>query len=73
MAEAAAQIVDRKYTLIIVAEDIAPSLEEVFADYQGQPTPCILIVPFTTESEGFATQSLAKALRLATGIDILGE
>jgi V/A-type H+-transporting ATPase subunit F len=69
--EAAKEIIDRKYTLIIVAEDIAPSIEQVLADHQGQPTPCILVVPFTTESEGYATQSLAQALKLATGIDIL--
>jgi len=73
ITEAAKEIIDRKYTLIIVAEDIAPTVDEVLADHQGQPTPCILVVPFTTESEGYATQSLAQALKLATGIDILRE
>jgi len=28
-------------------------------------------VPFTTESEGFATRELGKVLKIATGIDIL--
>jgi len=31
-----------------------------------------VVVPFTTESEGFATEALGEVLKLATGIDILG-
>jgi hypothetical protein len=45
--------------------------EEIFSDYQKAPTPCIVVVPFTTESEGFATQALGYAIKIATGINIL--
>ena len=66
----AGKIVEGKYTLVIVAEDKAEQVQEIFSAYQNMPTPCILVVPFTTESTGLATKTLGKALRIATGIDI---
>ena len=69
--ENAKKIIEGKYALIVVAENIAPMTEEVFSDYQKTPTPCIVVVPFTTESEGFATQALGEAIKMATGINIL--
>ncbi len=69
--ERAKQIIDAKYSLVVVAENVAPIAEEVFAPLQNSPAPCIVVVPFTTESEGFATKSLGEALKLATGINIL--
>ncbi|MHC4543316.1 MAG: V-type ATP synthase subunit F [Planctomycetota bacterium] len=69
--ENAKKIIEGKYVLVVVAENIAPITEEVFSDYQKTPTPCIVVVPFTTESKGFATQALGEVLRLATGINIL--
>ena len=69
--ESAKKIVEGKYTLIVVAEDIAPMAEQVFETQQNIPTPCIVIVPFTTESKGYATGSLGEVLKMATGINIL--
>jgi len=69
--ESAKKIIEGKYALVVVAENIAPAAEEVFSAYQDMPTPCIVVVPFTTESEGFATQALGEALKIATGINIL--
>jgi vacuolar-type H+-ATPase subunit F/Vma7 len=71
IVEAAQRIVDAKYALVVVAEDVARAADEVFADTETAPTPCIVVVPFTTESEGFATEALGRVLKLATGIDIL--
>jgi V/A-type H+-transporting ATPase subunit F len=71
MIEAARKIIGRNYALVVVAENVAPSVEEVFSDYHNVPTPCIVVVPFTTESEGFATEELGKVLKMATGISIL--
>ena len=69
--ENAKQIVENDYALIVVAENIAPIAQEVFAAFEAKPTPAIVVVPFTTASEGFATRSLGKVLKMATGIDIL--
>ncbi|MBN2138482.1 MAG: hypothetical protein JW720_11810 [Sedimentisphaerales bacterium] len=69
----AAEIVERNYALVVVAENIAEKVDEVFAELQTAPTPCVVVVPFTTESEGFAAQALADVLRMATGIDIMQE
>lgn len=69
--ENAKKIIEGKYGLVVVAENIATMTEEVFSVSQNSPTPCIVIVPFTTESEGFATQALGEVLKLATGINIL--
>ena len=69
--QAAQRIVDAKYALVVVAEDVARAADEVFAATDTAPTPCIVVVPFTTESEGFATEALGQVLKLATGIDIL--
>jgi vacuolar-type H+-ATPase subunit F/Vma7 len=71
IAENAKKTIEGKYALIIVAENIAPAVEEIFSAYQDTPTPCIVVVPFTTEPTGIATRALGKALKMATGINIL--
>ncbi len=71
ITESAKKIISEKYALVVVAENIAPAADEVFSAYEGMPTPCIIVVPFTTESTGFATQALGEVLRMATGINIL--
>ncbi len=71
LLESANKIISEKYALVVVAENIAPTLEEVFSTQMDTPTPCIVVVPFTTESKGFATAALAKSLKMATGINIL--
>ena len=71
ITENAKKIIEGKYALVVVAENIAPMTEEVFSAYQNMPIPCVVVVPFTTESEGFATQALGEVLKLATGINIL--
>ena len=69
--EVAKTIIENKYGLIVVAENTAPVVEEVFSAQQNEPIPCIVVVPFTTESEGFATRALGEVLKMATGINIL--
>jgi len=69
--ESAERIIGAGYGLVVIAENIAPIVQELFSEQQKLPTPCIVVVPFTTESEGLATSTLAEALKIATGIDIL--
>ncbi|MBN2270417.1 MAG: hypothetical protein JXN61_07380 [Sedimentisphaerales bacterium] len=71
IAESAKQVADQGYGLVVVAENIASAVDEVFAGYQQSPTPCIVVVPFTTQSEGFATKALGEVLKMATGINIM--
>jgi V/A-type H+-transporting ATPase subunit F len=71
VVEAAAKIVEARYALVVVAEDVAMAAHEVFAETESEPIPCVVVVPFTTEAEGFATEALGRVLKLATGIDIL--
>jgi vacuolar-type H+-ATPase subunit F/Vma7 len=71
IAENAQKIIEGKYALVVIAENIAPAIEEAFSDYQDAPTPCIVVVPFTTEPTGVATRTLGEALKMATGINIL--
>ena len=71
--ESASKIIENKYALVVVAENIAPLAEEVFQDQKNMPTPAIVVVPFTGEPTGFATKDLGKVLKMATGIDILSE
>jgi V/A-type H+-transporting ATPase subunit F len=71
IAETANEIIKHKYTLVVVAENVAGPAVEVFEAAQKLPTPCVIVVPFTAEPTGFATQTLGKALKMATGIDIL--
>ncbi|HPS54766.1 MAG TPA: V-type ATP synthase subunit F [Sedimentisphaerales bacterium] len=63
-------IIECKYALIVVAENIAKKTADVFAAVQKKTMPCVVVVPFTTEPEGFATKSLGDALKIATGINI---
>ena len=67
----AEKIAAEKYAIIIVAENIAHKTEEVFRQFNTKTMPCVLVVPFTTESAGFAVESLGKLLKAATGINIL--
>jgi len=69
--ENAGKILEQKYTLVVVAENIAPMVEEIFSAQMDSPTPCIVIVPFTTEPKGLATRALGQVLKMATGINIL--
>ena len=69
--ENATSILKQKYALVVVAENIARSAQVVFDTTQRNATPCVVVVPFTTEPEGIATESLGTMLRMATGINIL--
>jgi len=71
VTDTAQQILDLKYKLVVVAENIARQAEEVFSSVQNETLPCVLVVPFTAESTGFATESLSYTLKMATGINIL--
>ncbi len=69
--DGAKKILEEKYALVVVAENIAPQAEEVFSAVRKKTLPCVVVVPFTTESEGFATQSLGQILKMAMGINVL--
>ena len=71
VSEKATTILREKYVLVVVAENIAQMAETVFETSDKKAIPCIVVVPFTTESEGYATKALGKVLRMATGIDII--
>ena len=67
----AKEILDGQYALVVVAENIAAMTEVVFEKIHRSAFPCVVVVPFMKESEGYATKALGKVLRMATGIDIL--
>jgi len=71
LRESAQKILDEKFSLVVVAEDVAHSVQDIFDQAEGNALPCVIVVPFTKEPEGFAVASLGKALKLATGIDII--
>lgn len=71
--EAAQKVIEQKYTFVIIQEDIAPAVEEVFGPTQKKTLPCVTVVPFTAESTGFAAEALGHALKMATGVNILEE
>ena len=73
IVEIAGKIIDGDYALVVVAENIAEAAQDVFSSRMNSPTPCIVVVPFTTEPQGFATKDLEKVLKMATGINILNE
>ena len=69
--ETAEEILQKRYGLIVVAENVAVLAGEAFEKTERRATPCVLVVPFTTESQGFATKALGRLLKIATGINIL--
>jgi vacuolar-type H+-ATPase subunit F/Vma7 len=69
--DTAATILKEKYALVVVAENIARAAQVIFEEKAKQATPCVVVVPFTTEPEGIATEALGKMLMMATGINIL--
>ena len=69
--ENAKRILEEQYSLVVVAENIAPTAEEIFSKVRKAALPAIVVVPFTGESTGFATKSLGEVLKNATGINIL--
>ena len=70
IVKVAEEILKAEYVLVVVAENVAESANEIFQTRQNQPLPVVVVVPFTTESEGFATRALSRVLKMATGIDI---
>lgn len=71
VTETAKEILEKRYGLIVVAENVALLSGDIFEAKQRDAVPCVVVVPFATESEGFATKALGRVLKLATGIDIL--
>ena len=71
IVEKAKQIVDGHFALVVVAENVAKQAQQIFSTVSKDATPCVVIVPFTTEPQGFAIASLGEDLKLATGINIL--
>jgi V/A-type H+-transporting ATPase subunit F len=71
--EKADSILKQKYALVVVAENIARPARRVFDRTEKAPTPCVVVVPFTSEPSGVATESLSRMLRMATGIDVLAD
>lgn len=69
--ETARTILKRHYVLVVVSENVAQAAQTVFEEVQKNATPCVVIVPFTTEPLGVATESLGRMLKMATGINIL--
>ena len=69
--KSAEEIISKGYSLVVVSEDIAHEADEVFDKVKSSPSPCVLVLPFVSESDGFAMASLGKVLKMATGIDIL--
>lgn len=71
IVETAKEILKGHYALVVVSEMVALSAQQVFEETQKKATPCVVIVPFTTEPTGVATEMLGKMLKMATGINIL--
>ena len=69
--EKAREILAEKYSLVVVAENIAEKTRDIFEAAQKDSLPCVVVVPFTAEPEGFAQRQLGNLLKMATGIDIM--
>lgn len=69
--ETAERILKERYSLVVVAENIARHAQPVFDTTARKASPCVVVVPFTTEPTGIATESLGRMIKLATGINIL--
>jgi len=69
--KSAGEILKQRYGLVVVAENVAEYADVVFGETVRDSTPCVVVVPFLTESQGFATKALGRTLKIATGIDIL--
>ncbi len=61
------------YAMIAVAENIAPGVQRLFDVTCKKALPCVVVLPFTSESQGFASQALGRLLKMATGIDIVNK
>lgn len=69
--ETAEAVFRKQYALILVAENVAPMTREVFAPAERKALPAVVIVPFTSEPSGIATEGLGRLIKMATGINIL--
>ena len=61
------------YTIIMVTENLAASMQDVMREYQNEAVPSIMPIPSTLGSEGFALARLREAIKRAVGTDILAE
>ena len=68
--EQAQFILKGNFAVILIHEELAEALADIFESVQEQPSPCIVALPFIEESTGRAVQQLRTVLRRATGTDI---
>ncbi|NLW82977.1 MAG: hypothetical protein GXY41_01020 [Phycisphaerae bacterium] len=71
VVETAQAILKGHYALVVVSENVARAAEPVFDEVQKKAMPCVVIVPFTAEPSGVATEALGRMIKMATGINIL--
>ncbi|MFI3229460.1 MAG: V-type ATP synthase subunit F [Bacillota bacterium] len=61
----------REYSIILITEDIAESIQDVIARYKVRPYPVVVPIPSSKGSTGFGMNGLSKNVEKAIGVDIL--
>ncbi|MDR0696031.1 MAG: V-type ATP synthase subunit F [Christensenellaceae bacterium] len=61
----------RDYSIILITEDIAETIQDTIARYKNRPYPIILSIPTSNGSNGFGMQGLSIDVEKAIGSDIL--
>ena len=47
ITESAQKILEQRYVLVVIPENIARIADQVFSIRKNSPTPCVVVVPFT--------------------------
>ena len=67
------KLVDEKYAIVLVTEEIAEEFSDIIKEYNEFMIPSIIPVPGTEGSTGYGAKRLREAVKKAVGADIYAE
>lgn len=68
-------MVQERYSIVFITEPIAdnPSIQNFIEEQRQMRIPAIILIPSVREKATIGKEQLRRAVRKATGIDLLGE
>ncbi len=57
--------------IILIPDDLVPKISDFLAEIRKEPLPCILPIPGSKGSSGFALKEMRELIKKAVGVDIM--
>lgn len=64
------RLMNEKYAIVFVTENIAVMLEKQIEELKSQPFPVVIPIPSATGTNGFGMAGISRDVEKAVGVDI---